>query len=253
MTTQSLLEFVHPALSSSRRDICVAALYFLETVRSTTAWSPPDLKSELVSARIPKAKSFNVSDVLGKAGPVVRVSGSAANGAKLWSLTDSGRTHAEQILGLAIDPLMAEVTNDVAVLKSLCSTLKDEVVHGYVEEAILAYGVGALRASVVFLWSGAIRQLQEKAVGSNGSAINPALQKHDPKARNVGKIEDFAAVKDSVQLLAFREIGLIDKGQWSTLEEGLNLRNRCGHPTKYRPGVKKVSAFVEDILGIVFV
>jgi hypothetical protein len=36
------------------------------------------------------------------------------------------------------------------------------------------------------------------------------------------------------------------------LEEALNLRNRCGHPTKYRPGEKKVSSFIEDVAGIVF-
>ena len=29
-------------------------------------------------------------------------------------------------------------------------------------------------------------------------------------------------------------------------------RNRCGHPGKYKPGVKQVSSFIEDIISIVF-
>jgi len=33
--------------------------------------------------------------------------------------------------------------------------------------------------------------------------------------------------------------------------EALDLRNRCGHPTNYRPGVKRVSSFIEDVVGIV--
>jgi hypothetical protein len=76
--------------------------------------------------------------------------------------------------------------------------------------------------------------------------------KHDPKAKPLKVVNDFSAVKDVTQLLAFRELGLIDKGEWQTLQEGLGLRNRCGHPTKYRPGVAKVSAFIEDVVGIVF-
>jgi hypothetical protein len=112
--------------------------------------------------------------------------------------------------------------------------------------------VGALRASVVFLWSGAIRHLQDKALAIGVSALNAALLKHDPKARYIGNIEDYSGVKDVVQLLGFREIGLIDKGEWATLQEGLDLRNRCGHPTKYKPGVKKASAFIEDVVGIAF-
>lgn len=66
-------------------------------------------------------------------------------------------------------------------------------------------------------------------------ALNAALLKHDPKARQVGTIEDYSGVKDVIQLLGFRDIGLIDKGEWVTLQESLDLRNRCGHPTKYKP------------------
>jgi hypothetical protein len=36
------------------------------------------------------------------------------------------------------------------------------------------------------------------------------------------------------------------------LEHGLDLGNACGHASKYTPGGKKVSSFIEDVVGIVF-
>jgi hypothetical protein len=112
--------------------------------------------------------------------------------------------------------------------------------------------VGALRAAIVFLWTGAIRTLQEEAFTNHKATLNAAIAKHDPKARPVNKLEDFAYIRDATALLAFQDLGVLDKGQKTTLGEALDLRNRCGHPTKYTPGVKKASSFIEDVLGIVF-
>ena len=53
-------------------------------------------------------------------------------------------------------------------------------------------------------------------------------------------------------LLACGDLGLLDKGERSTLEEALNLRTRCGPPTKYKPGSAKASSFIEDVVGIVW-
>ena len=44
----------------------------------------------------------------------------------------------------------------------------------------------------------------------------------------------------------------ISEYQRSVLEDCLNLRNKCGHPRKYKIGEKKVSSFIEDLVGIVF-
>jgi hypothetical protein len=83
-------------------------------------------------------------------------------------------------------------------------------------------------------------------------AVTSAVQRLDSKARAVKSIDDFAYVKDATMLLAAKDLGIVDKNEKDTLTEALNLRNRCGHPGKYRPGVKKVSAFVEDVTSIVF-
>jgi hypothetical protein len=79
-----------------------------------------------------------------------------------------------------------------------------------------------------------------------------AIQKHDPKARSFSGIDDFAYIKENVQLLAAQTLGMFDKNQRSVLQDALDLRNKCAHPGKYSPGEKKVSAFVEDIVKVVF-
>lgn len=109
-----------------------------------------------------------------------------------------------------------------------------------------------MRASIVFLWSGAIREIQQKLLFVDNKKLNTAIQKHDPKARNVRRIDHFAYIKDKVTLLSALEIGMLDKNEKDILEEALNLRNKCGHPGKYKPGPKKVSSFIEDIVNVVF-
>jgi hypothetical protein len=102
------------------------------------------------------------------------------------------------------------------------------------------------------VWTAAVRAIQTEAMAKGATVVTAAVQKHDPKARSITKIDDFAYVKEAILLLATIDLGLFDKNEKDTLTEALNLRNRCGHPSQYRPGVKKVSAFVEDITSIVF-
>jgi hypothetical protein len=82
--------------------------------------------------------------------------------------------------------------------------------------------------------------------------VTAALQEHDPKARTAKSFDGFAQIKDATTLFAVKELGILDKNRKETVIEALNLRNRCGHPGNYRSGVKKVSAFVEDITSFVF-
>jgi len=224
-------------------------MYYLREEMDVEQCSSGELKAAIVAARVPRARTFNVPDVLSKSGHLVSADKNASK-VNLWRLTESGDRQVQENLGIVQDAI--EIKNEISVMDALMAGVSDDVVRSFVEESVLAYGVGALRASVVFLWSGAIRHLQAKALAVGVTVLNAALTKHDPKARHVSKIEDYSGVKDVIQLLGFREIGLIDKGEWATLQEGLDLRNRCGHPTKYKPGAKKTSAFIEDIVGIVF-
>jgi hypothetical protein len=94
--------------------------------------------------------------------------------------------------------------------------------------------------------------LRSAAWKSGAAQVNAALLAHDPKARKIGKVDDFAYVKDVRLLEVLFDLGEIDKTEKTILGHALDLRNSCGHPTEYRPGPKKVSGFIEDVVGIVF-
>ena len=75
---------------ASRRDVCLAAMLYLQ--RAPGGITVAGLKQELVRARVPQAKQFNVADVLGRSGALVEVvePGSRPN---RWALTASGEAH----------------------------------------------------------------------------------------------------------------------------------------------------------------
>lgn len=247
----TLIEFLAPVNNRSNRERVLSTLYFAHRHQDEDALTVDAIRTRLQQARIPKAKQINVADVLAKAGEYVDAPGVGTKGAKLWSLTETGERFVRDLLDLP--ETAPQVENDVAQLRGIASSVKDDVIRSYIDEAILCLQVGALRAAVVFLWAGAIRSLQEDAIANYTiSVINAAIVKHDPKARTVRKVEDFAQIKDKVTLLAIRELGMVDKGEWGVLQEALDLRNKCGHPTKYVPGSAKAAAFIEDVVGVVF-
>src|SRR5438270_13667488 len=101
MAARTLLEFVRPVLDGSQRDICLAAMYYLRDEKGIAKSSASGLRVALVSARIPKAKKFNVADVLGKAGHLVSTDDQNASKSNLWQLTESGDQHVRKALGIA--------------------------------------------------------------------------------------------------------------------------------------------------------
>jgi len=246
----TLVELIAPVRRGSRTDQCLAILYYHAQYKAVPAMSVRQVRSALSEARLPQAKVINVADALARSGEFAHSAALNSDGHKLWELTQSGMVHVRQLLG--VPDTQYETDHDVAALNRLSLRITDAVIQGYIDEAVLCLRVNALRAAIVFLWSGAIRTLQERALLVGPTSFNAALVRHDPKAKPVSKIDDFATVKDVTTLLVCRELALIDKGEWQTLGEALGLRNRCGHPTTYRPGVKKASSFIEDVVGIVF-
>jgi hypothetical protein len=245
----TFVEFVAPLRMASNRSKVLATMYYLHRQENIEAMRAEAIRSLLISARVPNARKMNVPDILNHSGAFVDSPGSDGI-RRVWKLTDTGHKEVRRLLDLP--QTEDEVRLDVSTLTKLVSKVSDKDAQGFIEESILCLRVGALRAAVVFLWSGAIRTLHQTAWSLGSAKVNSAIQRHDPKARPLAKVDDFANVRDSVALKAFEDLGLLDKGQKGTLEEALNLRNRCGHPTKYAPGEKKASSFIEDVVGIVF-
>jgi len=245
----TLVEFVAPLQKATHRDRILAVLYFAHRYENQNALTADQIKQMLKKARVPRWTKVNVSDVISKSGHYVDSPGTEEN-KKVWFLTPSGTRYIQELLSLpSAEP---EIAHDIDSLGILLKKLTDKQTKSFIDESVTCLQVNALRACVVFLWVGAIRTIQNKLLKFPFPDLNEALKIHDPRTRHVKTIDHFAYVKDRITLLAALELGLFDKNQKDTLEEALNLRNRCGHPGKYMPGVKKVSGFVEDLINIVF-
>jgi len=245
----TLVEFLAPLARASHKERILALLYYEHRYKSAESLTVEQIRQGLKAARVPRWARINVADVLARSGHFVDSPGSAG-ARRLWRLTDTGSDHVRQALGLpAAEP---EIEHDVGALSTAASKIKDREVRDYVDEAVKCLQVGALRAAIVFLWTGAIRSIQNLMLSHGAAALSAALQRHDPKARAVSSLDHFAYIKDKTILLGAQELGVIDKNEKDTLEEALNLPNRCGHPSKYKPGLKKASSFIEDVVSIVF-
>lgn len=245
----TLVEFLAPLAKKTHQDRVLAVLYYRERYEQKIALTVNELRQGLRSARAKGWAKVNVADVLSKSGHLTDTSGFQGK-KRLWNLTDSGREHVCNLLGRPAADI--EIEHDVGTLGEVIAKIADTDVRNYLQEGLKCLQVGSLRACAVFLWVAAVRSIQVAMVAKGSRQVTAALQKHDPKAHTIKSVDDFAYVKDAVTLLAAKDLGILDKNEKDTLTEALNLRNRCGHPSKYRPGVKKVSAFVEDITSIVF-
>jgi hypothetical protein len=245
----TLIEFLSPLSKGKHQDRILAIIYYKERYEHITSLTTENIKNSLEKARVTGWKKVNVADVLNKAGALVDTAG-VQNNKRLWTLTDSGRELVRQQLGLPSHDV--EIEHDVGSLEKVIKNINDDDIRDYIEEAISCLKIGAIRASIVFIWSGAIRTLQKKMLNENKSTLNSAVQRHDQRARNISRIDHFAYIKDITTLLAANELGIIDRNEKGILEESLNLRNKCGHPGNYKPGIKKASSFIEDIVSIIF-
>jgi hypothetical protein len=243
-------EFLNPLKKATQRDLVLAVMYYLKRYEGSESVTTADIMDGFKRAKHTKGKKIQHAAVLNQAVPFVHSPGNDGHGRLLWGLTDTGEIHVRELLNLpTAEP---EIEHDVGTLASAAAKIADVKARGYVEEAIKCLQVGALRAATVFLWTGAVTTLRDQVWISGGPAIERAIKVHNPKASNFKKKEDFAYVRDDMLLQIAEDLAVLDKAEKTRLKEGLDLRNSCGHPSSYSPGPKKVSAFIEDVIGIVW-
>ncbi len=246
----TLVEFLHPIRNGKRRNLVVAVLFYTKHYTKKDSMTAAEIKTALTRARIPNAKKMNVNQIVTNSAPLVHAPRGKEDGALVFELTQSGDDFVR--LDLGVPTVEPELQHEVTSLKAISTKVTDEAVRGFIDEAIFCLSVGALRAAVVLLWSGVMGPLHDQAWACGAATVNAAIQKQDPKARPLKKAGDFSYVKDRTFLDSSVDIGILDKGQKDTLIDALNLRNRCAHPTQYRPGSNKARSFIEDVVGIVF-
>jgi hypothetical protein len=243
----TLAEFLHPLGKTTRTDQVLAVLLFHKRYAGKREMSAVDVHAALVQARVPAARGTNVHQALARSGRYAHQARSRGP----WAITESGEHHLRDRYGISGVPADAQPRTEVSALRDLANRVSDEATRDYIGEALECLQVGARRAAVVFLWSGAVTTIREAMWKHGARTIESALQRHNQRARFTKK-NDFDYVKDADLLQAAQDLGVYDKSQKRHLGDALDLRNDCGHPVKYKPGRKKVESFVEDMLSIVW-
>jgi hypothetical protein len=65
--------------------------------------------------------------------------------------------------------------------------------------------------------------------------------------REIKKADDLLYIGESQFLQLCEDAGLFNRNARALLIERLNLRNRCGHPTGYKPGREETVVFIESL------
>ena len=246
----TLVEFLHPIRTGKQTDLVLAVLFHAKVFLHQDDMTVSEIRNSLTQAKIPNVKKMNINAILNRCSPNVHAPRGRENNTLAFELTPTGDRYIREVM--QVPTIQPKLQNEVSSLEVIANKITDETALGFIQEGIVCLGADALRAAIVFVWSGAMKTLHDKAWQYQVKDINDAIAKHDPKARPVKKAADFSYIKDSTFLESCIDLGILDKGQKDTLIEGLNLRNRCGHPTKYRPEVNRAKGFIEDIVGIVF-
>jgi hypothetical protein len=127
----------------------------------------------------------------------------------------------------------------------------------YLDEAVRCYEGGMYRAAVLMVWSACIQHLFSVIEGHQGGvkameAANRARYgKTDPLPtgyKKIHKSDDLLYLKESAVLLLAEDAGLLNRNARDLLDEKLKLRNRCGHPTRYKPGREETVIFIESLV-----
>lgn len=155
-----------------------------------------------------------------------------------------------------IDKLINEKSqiDEFKDLESLVFQLQNSDEIDYLMEALECFRNGALRAGVIFIWSASIQNIRQKIINSTDlKEINSELKLIEKGAKEIKNIDSFQFIKDEKIIQLSQRIGLFDKFEKNILIENcLGLRNKCGHPSNYKPEIQKVKAYVEDILKMIY-
>jgi len=171
---------------------------------------------------------------------------------------ESIRRYAKAIhgdIGINFTPLDRLIGNsrinepEVEELETLVFKLKSKDEQEYLLEAIQCFRSGSLKAGIVFSWSAFIRYIQNKCVDKGYKTINQAAEKLKFK-KKFSKLTDFETIKETNLLSLALELKVLSKHQKSQMDNNLDLRNHCGHPSIYKPEINKAKAFLEDIVNV---
>ncbi len=135
-------------------------------------------------------------------------------------------------------------------LEKLISKVGEDNKRRFLAEAVACLGVGAKRATVVMTWLVTLDHMYDYILAKKLIDFNNALGKRSDR---IGKMkiqskDDFADLKESVFMEVCRSAKIISNDVRKILDEKLDIRNTCAHPSTVEIHDSKVVNVVEDLV-----
>lgn len=123
----------------------------------------------------------------------------------------------------------------------------------YLSEAVDCYEVGAYRGAILMVWSAAIEHLYETVEGHpHGFRIveeaNKARFGSSKTYHRIRKKNDLLYLNDKNFFFVCEDAGMFNRNARTLLQDRLDTRNRCGHPSRYVIGRGETVVFVEGLI-----
>lgn len=124
----------------------------------------------------------------------------------------------------------------------------------YLEEAVDCYEVGAYRGAVLMVWSATIEHIysviEEHRDGLKAiQSANVSRFERSNTYKVMRKKNDLLYLTDKNFFLLCEDAGVFNKNARKLLNEALDTRNRCGHPTGFEVGREEVVIFIERLIN----
>lgn len=138
-----------------------------------------------------------------------------------------------------------------ATLRSLEHKLPDGADKDFLKETIDCFEAGANRATIVMAWVLATDHLFSYILAHKLADFNSVLRLNTDKGVKVKSItqrDDFTEMKESKFIEFCRRAKIISNDVRKILEQKLDTRNSCAHPSGVTVNKTKVVDFVEDLV-----
>jgi len=149
---------------------------------------------------------------------------------------------------LGAEKVMAQTS---ATLRGLEHKLPEGADKDFLKEAVDCFEARANRAAIVMVWILAIDHLFSYILAHKLAEFNAVLAQNKDKSVKVRVImqrDDFTEMKESKFIEFCRTAKIINNDVRKILNQKLETRNSCAHPSGVTIGKTKVVEFVEDLV-----
>lgn len=202
-----------------------------------------DLKTMAIGKGFCRARTLNVSDILGKATPY------AVNLRDGWQITSLGRDYLAQRGLLSANTGQRVVSPNLR--NSLMQVANDRTV-GFLDEAIKCHENRLHRAAVIMSWIGAVALFQHHVVESHLDEFNEIANLKNRGWKAAKTTNDLGQMRESELLNRLSEISVIGNDVKNELMQCLNRRNSCSHPNDFVVGDQTSAYHLEVMINNVF-